>query len=179
MRVIAVASIAVYLMLVAGPASATARLPSRSVWEGAASVPFPDVPPWHWAHDAVQKDQDAGLVIGYPASPAELAATAVTQVYDGFAHAAAPGAQEWVERFTYNRPPDWPAPLQRAQVARFALTGMALALSQETGTATFRAAVTTRAGRTVTSPMRVPLRFNGQDWQADYAALAAASPIFR
>jgi hypothetical protein len=165
------AAVAVLLLaLAAGPGVAPAR---------AAEVPFPDVPPWHWAHDAVQQDQDAGLFVGYPSTPAELAANSVMQVYDGFAHASAPGAQEWVERFTYNRPSGWPAPLQRSQVRRFTLSGMAVTVSQDAGTAAFAAAVTMRDGRTATTSMRVPVRFNGQDWQVDYAALAAASAIFR
>jgi hypothetical protein len=33
------------------------------------AVPFPDVPPWHWAANAVASDQAAGLVIGYPSTP--------------------------------------------------------------------------------------------------------------
>ena len=56
-------------------------------------APFPDVPPWHWAYQAVLKDEQAGLVIGYPSSPAELVATSITQVYDSFVHAHATGAQ--------------------------------------------------------------------------------------
>ena len=144
-----------------------------------AAAPFPDVPPWHWAHDSVQFDQAAGLVVGYPASPAELAANAVRQVYEGFAHAGSPGAQEWIERFTFNRPPGWPAPLTRAQLLRVALSGMAVVVRQDASTATFTAAVTMRDGRSTTAPMRVGMRFNGQDWQVDYADLAAASPMFR
>jgi hypothetical protein len=140
---------------------------------------FPDVPPWHWASDAVTKDQGAGLVVGYPAAPAELAQNAITQVYDGFTHAGAKGAQEWVERFSYNRPANWPAPLQRSQFVQVTLSGMRMAVHDDTATAAFTAAVATRQGRTVTTPMRVELRHNGGDWQVDYASLASGSSLFR
>jgi len=145
----------------------------------AGSVPFPDVPPWHWASDAVMKDQGAGLVVGYPAAPAELAQNAVTQVYEGFAHAGAAGAREWVERFSHNRPANWPGPLQRSEVAQFTLNGMRVSVHDEAATATFTATVTTRQGRTVTTVMRVELRHSGPDWQVDYAGLASGSPLFR
>lgn len=29
-------------------------------------APFPDVPPGHWAFDAVEKLRQAGIIIGYP-----------------------------------------------------------------------------------------------------------------
>jgi hypothetical protein len=140
---------------------------------------FPDVPPWHWASDAVAKDQAAGLVVGYPAAPAELAQNAITQVYEGFAHAGAKGAQAWVERFTYNRPANWPGPLARAEFAQVTLSGIRVAVHDDTATAAFIAAVTTRLGRTVTTPMRVELQHIGGDWQVDYAGLAQGSALFR
>jgi hypothetical protein len=145
----------------------------------AAVVPFPDVPPWHWAYDAVTKLQEDGIVQGFPTSPAELAANSLVQVYDGFVHGTATGAQTWVERFTFNRPANWPAPLERSQMASFSLSGTRVTVRDTTAAATFTATVRTRDGRTVTNPMRVELRWNGQDWQADYATLAANSPLFR
>lgn len=145
----------------------------------AAQPTFPDVPPWHWAYDAVMKLQQAGVFTGYPTPPAELAENSLIQVYDGFAHAGAPGAQRWVERFTYNRPAGWPAPLQHTQIEGFSLTTVQVAVRADTATSTFTAAVRTRDGKTATIPMRIGLRHNGQDWQVDYAALAAGSPLFR
>lgn len=156
-------------------AAATTWLSGTS--RSAAAV-FPDVPPWHWAHDGVQKDQDAGILIGYPATPAELVENAVFQVYNGFAHAGASGAQAWVERFTYNRPATWPRPLQQSGIAQFALRDVRVAVHESTATATFTAAVTTRRGQEVTK-MRVALRRTGEDWQVDYAGLAAGSALFR
>ena len=163
----ALLGVVVGVLVTAGPAAA------------ADSTPFPDVPPWHWAFDAVIKDQGAGLLIGYPAAPAELGRNSIAQVYDGFVHAGAEGAQAWVERFSYNRPATWPAPLQRSEIAQFTLNGLRLSARDDTATATFTATVTTRQGRAVTTPMRVALRFNGQDWQVDYAGLASGSLFFR
>jgi hypothetical protein len=145
----------------------------------AAASPFPDVPPWHWAFDSVTKAHDAGIVIGYPASPEELVQAAITAVYDGFAHAGAPGAEAWVARFTYNRPADWPAPLTRARIAAFTLTEVRAIVSGSTATATYTARVTTGDGRALAGPMRVRLRANDDDWQVDYATLAAAGVLFR
>lgn len=145
----------------------------------AAAGPFPDVPPWHWAYDAITKDAAAGLIIGYPVAPAELIENSLTQVYDGFVHVGARGAQGWVERFTYNRPATWPAPFAHSQIAAFLFSGMRVAVSKDTATAQFSASVTTRDGKTSTNQMRVQLRLNGQDWQVDYGTLAATSPVFR
>ena len=167
-------------MLVTGPLAIVVGIALCMGHAGAAaSASFPDVPPWHWAYDAVRKDQGAGMFVGYPAPPAALAQTSVTQIYEGFAHAGAPGAQEWVERFSYNRPSTWPAPLHRSQIAQFTLRGMKVAVGDETATATFTAAVTTRQGQVVMTSMRAALRHNGQDWQVDYATLQSGSALFR
>ncbi len=145
----------------------------------ATAAGFPDVPPWHWAYDAVTRDQDAGVIVGYPVSPAALIENAIAQVYDGFAHESAPGAQAWVERFSYNRPPDWPAPFRRSRLVAFSFTGMRASINGTTATAAFTATIGTLGGQTSTAQVRVGLRFNGMDWQVDYAALARASPLFR
>ncbi len=140
---------------------------------------FPDVPPWHWAYDAITKLQDEGILQGFPTPPAQLAENSIIQVYDGFAHATATGARAWVERFTFNRPGNWPAPLSHAQMAAFSLTGARVNVRDTAATATFTATVGSPDGKTVTDPMRVELRWNGRDWQVDYATLAAGSPLFR
>ncbi len=162
----------ILLWLVAG----TAVVPG--VGGRAAAAAFPDVPPWHWAHDGVQKGQDTGIFVGYPATAPELVENAVAQVYDGFAHAGAAAAQTWVERFTYNRPANWPQPLQASRIVRFALRDVRASVRGDTATATFTAAVATRRGQDVTK-VRVTLRREGEDWQVDYASLAAGSALFR
>ena len=104
----------------------------------------------------------------------------MTQVYDGFVHAAATGAQAWVERFTYNRPADWPAPLRRAQIVAFDLAEMHIVVQGDAATATFIANVRPHPGAVaITRPIHAQLRYNGQGWQVDYATLASADPTFR
>lgn len=147
-----------------------------------AAAPFPDVPPWHWAYQGVTKIQAAGIVVGYPTAPGELVQNSLTQIFDGFSHAQATGAREWVERFTYNRPADWPGPFARHRVLAFLLGTMSIAVSGSTATAAFDPTVTLREGagtRSVHTSMRVRLRLANNDWQADYATLAAGNPMFR
>jgi hypothetical protein len=144
----------------------------------APAAPFPDVPPWHWAYQAVTKIQAAGLVVGYPTPPAQLVENSVTQVFDGFVHAQAPGAREWVERFTYDRPADWPGPFLHATLSSFLLDNLSVQVSGDAATAAFDATVAVREGggvRTLRGPMRVRLRLIDGDWKADYATLAAGS----
>ncbi len=164
----AAAAIAAAALLLTGQASAQTP-----------AAPFPDVPPWHWAYLGVAHDAQAGIVVGYPTAPAELVENSLTQVFDGFVHARAPVAQAWVERFTYNRPPSWPGPLERASITGFMLTAIRIAVTADAATASFAASVTTRTSQTAVMPMRVGLRLIDGDWKIDYAALAAGSALFR
>ena len=145
----------------------------------APAAPFPDVPPWHWAYQGLERDAQAGLLVGYPTPAAELVENAITQVYDGFVHSRAPDAAGWVERFTYNRPASWPRPLERSSLARFSLTRVTSTIAGDVATATFTAQVTTRAGETTTTPLRVSVRLLNGDWKIDYATLAGGSALFR
>jgi hypothetical protein len=140
---------------------------------------FPDVPPWHWAYQGVLRDAQAGLIIGYPASPAALIENSITQVYDGFVHAQARGAQAWVERFTYNRPAAWPAPFEHGQLASFSVRDVRAVVSGDAATAAFVAETQARAGQSATTPMRLTLRLMDGDWKIDYGTLAAGSGLFR
>jgi hypothetical protein len=161
------------------PAAIAALMTGVPAVAQSGSGGFPDVPPWHWAYQGVLKDAQAGLLIGYPAAPAVLIENSITQVYGGFAHAQTPQAQAWVERFTFNRPPIWPGPLQQARLAAFSVRDVRPAVTGETATASFVAATQTRTGQSVTTPMRVTLRFTDGDWKIDYATLAAGSNLFR
>lgn len=140
---------------------------------------FPDVPPWHWAYQGVLKGAQAGLFIGYPATPAALIENSITQVYDSFVHAHAQGAQGWAERFTYNRPATWPGPLERSQLESFSVRDVRSTINGDTATAAFVAETQTRAGQPATAPMRVNLRLIDGDWKIDYATLASGSGLFR
>jgi hypothetical protein len=162
-------------MIAAGGFLIVARAPAQP-----QTAAFPDVPPWHWAYNAIVQDSQAGIVVGYPAGPAELIANSVAQVYDAFVHAQVPGAQAWAERFTFDRPGRWPEPLTRSPLAGFTIRDVRIAVTGDTATAAFTAQriVRTTAGSSAL-PMRVGLRLLDGDWQIDYATLAAGDPIFR
>src|SRR3972149_1797992 len=66
--------------------------------------PFEDVPPWHWAFDAVEKLAREGIIQGYPRNDRDLALNAVVQVYEAFAHPTHPSARTWAEAFLTNLP---------------------------------------------------------------------------
>src|SRR5207237_7986124 len=66
---------------------------------------FVDVPPWHWAFDAVQQGSTAGIFTGYPTADSELVANALVQVYEAFAHAGHPASRGWAGWLWTNHPP--------------------------------------------------------------------------
>jgi hypothetical protein len=142
---------------------------------GLAGAAFPDVPPWHWAYGAVRADRRLGLLRGYPTGAAEAIENAITQVYAGFAHADTEAAQTWIERFTYDRPPSWPAPLRRTALVSYRLSGIRMRDSL----ASFVARIHLRDGETFTDRLHVRVKRNGREWQVDYADLARESRLFR
>src|SRR2546425_2147142 len=112
---------------------------------GAQAAPsaFVDVPPWHWAFDAVVDGAARGIFTGYPVDDRELVANALVQVYEAFARPTHPAAREWAEWFLTNTPPGWPQPLQRSRLIAFTLEDLHAQVSGDRATATF-VAVTTR-----------------------------------
>lgn len=151
---------------------------------GQAPSPFVDVPPWHWAFDAVQQGASAGIFTGYPTADRELVANAVTQIYEAFAHPGHPAAQAWAEWFLFNTPAGWPQPLQRSRLVRFALGDLSVRVSGGGAVATFAATVTVRADGG-TSTIRSPVQARAEKdtsgrWRIDYASLASGQPqIFK
>ncbi len=146
-----------------------------------AQVPsaFVDVPPWHWAFDAVQQGAAAGIFTGYPAADAELVANALTQVYDAFAHPDHPLAPAWAEAFLTNLPAGWPQPLLRSRLRGFALSGIDVRVQGDRATIRWTAEAVVRADGT--SRIRAEataeaVRDPAGRWRIDYGALAAAQP---
>src|SRR3989442_3489218 len=124
---------------------------------------FVDVPPWHWAFEAVQQGATAGIFTGYPTDDSELVANALVQVYEAFAHAGHPGAQGWAEWFLTNTPSQWPQPLQRSRLLTFALEDVRVRVSGDRARATFVAAVivgTDRGRATLPATVHAPGRSN-------------------
>ena len=157
------------------------------VLPGAAAAqtsPFEDVPPWHWAFDAVEKLAAEGIIQGYPRNDRDLARNAVIQVYEAFAHAGHPQARAWAEAFLTNLPAGWPAPLERSSLASFRLTDTQVRLDGGRGTVTVQSAVTLRrAGASTTVRSRFTatvVRDDANRWRVDYGSLAAGQPeLFR
>lgn len=153
---------------------------------GAAAAPsaFVDVPPWHWAFDAVQDGAARGIFTGYPVDDREMVANALNQVYDAFARPTHPAAREWAEWFLTNTPPAWPQPLQRSQLVAFTLEDLRVQVGGDRASATFVAVTTIRNGGQV-STVRAPIqaqaeRDSSRHWRVDYTTLVAGQPsIFR
>lgn len=149
-----------------------------------AQSTFVDVPPWHWAFDAVQQGASLGIFAGYPTNDVEQVANAVTQVYEAFAHAGHPAAQGWAERFLMNTPAQWPQPLQRSPLVRFTLGELGVRVAGDQAVAAFVAAATVRVNggtSTIRSPVQARAQKDGAGhWRIDYTSLAAGQPqLFR
>lgn len=143
--------------------------------------PFEDVPPWHWAFDAVEKLAREGIIQGYPRNDRDLARNAVTQVYEAFAHPSHPSARTWAEAFLTNLPSGWPAPLQRSSLVSFRLTEQQVRLEGTRGTVSLLATVTLRGGASARTRFTAAVvRDDGNRWRVDYASLVRGHPdLFR
>jgi hypothetical protein len=146
---------------------------------------FEDVPPWHWAFEAVQRLGAAGILVGYPTNERERALNAVIQVYDAFAHAAHPAARGWAERFLVNLPATWPQPLERSTLLSFRLENTRVDTAGATMVVSYVALVTLRSSAGVVNSSRAAVRAELQRdadgrLRINYATLAAAQPqVFR
>ncbi len=142
---------------------------------------FVDVPPWHWAFDAVQQGAASGIFTGYPTSDQELVANSLLQVYDAFAHAGHPAAQEWAEWFLTNTPSGWPQPLLRSRLVRYALENIQVRVSGDHATVTFVSAVAVRTDgglSSVRAPAEAQADKDGSGhWRIDYATLVSGQPL--
>src|SRR2546428_3397634 len=138
-----------------------------------------DVPPWHWAFEAVQQGATAGIFTGYPTDDSELVANALVQVYEAFAHDGHPGAQGWAEWFLTNTPAQWPQPLQRSRLLKFALEDVRVRVSGDHARPTFVAAVIvgTDGGQ---APLPSPVPAQAREdragpWRIDHTGPAAGT----
>ncbi len=158
-------------------------LAGSAAWAQGPSA-FVDVPPWHWAFDAVQQGATAGIFTGYPTVDGELVANALVQVYEAFAHAGHPAARGWAEWFLTNTPTQWPQPLQRSRLAGFVLEDLRVQVNADRARATFTAMVSMRTDggqSTLRSPMQAQAEKDGSGhWRIDYSTLVAGQPqLFR
>jgi hypothetical protein len=161
---------------------ALVALLSGAAWAQESSA-FVDVPPWHWAFDAVQQGAAVGIFRGYPTSDADLVANALAQVYEAFAHATHPAARGWAEWFLTNMPAQWPQPLQRSQLVRFGLEDVRVSVSGDRAMATFVAVATVRTPGLSTGRSMVQAQAEKDGaghWRIEYGALSTGQPqLFR
>ena len=157
-----------------------------AVLAGAAGAQVPafiDVPPWHWAADAIDGGAVGGIFLGYPADDRERAANAVTQVYEAFAHASHPRAREWAERFLVGLPANWAQPLERSRLTSFSLENVRVEIRGDRGSVAFFA--TTLPGPAGLSGTRVSMRVEVRKdsegaWRVNYPDLASGqAQVFR
>ena len=141
---------------------------------------FQDVPPWHWAYEAVRTGASAGIFVGSPADDREMAVNAIVQIYDSFAHAADPAAGEWVERFLINLSANWPEPLRRSRLQRFRVDGVRVEGSGDRLTVAFVATISLRSASGVAdsrASIRADVRRDSEGrWKVNYASLAEEQP---
>ena len=146
--------------------------------------PFEDVPPWHWAFDAVEKLAREGIIQGYPRNDRDLALNAVVQVYEAFAHPTHPSARMWAEAFLTNLPAGWPAPLERSGLATFRLSEQQIRVAESRATVTLVSALSMRRGGTSTSVRTrisaIVVKDEAGRWRVDYTSLVRGQPeLFR
>src|SRR5437899_10287416 len=122
---------------------AIVALAGGTAWAQGPSA-FVDVPPWHWAFEAVQQGATAGIFTGYPTVDGELVANALVQVYEAFAHAGHPAARGLAEWFLTNLPTQCPQPLQTSRPAGFVLAEPRVHANPHRAPATFTTTVVMR-----------------------------------
>ncbi len=156
---------------------AVVLLAGSRVLAQAAPEPFEDVPPWHWAYDAVETARTHGLLVGYPPDPRFSAQNALIQSLEALAHPDHPAAQAWAERFLTDLPADWPHALRRSTLRAFRVLRIAVALQENRGTAEFDISFRLADGRTGIASGRVTVQRDATDrWRIRWSELARALP---
>jgi len=146
----------------------------------APAEPFKDVPPWHWAYEAVEVVRTRGLMIGYPPDDRYAAQNAVIQVLEAFAHPDHPQAAAWAKRYLLNLPPGWPEPLRRSAVRAYSVERIRVRLLGDRGTVEFAATLRLVDGRTASASASVRVQRDAAGrWRADWTDLGRALPQSR
>jgi hypothetical protein len=135
---------------------------------------FADVPPCHWAAEAVNRLADLGIFIGFPPEPAYLSVNALRQVFEGL-RCEDPS---WSLRFLEGAPLGFgqpPAP----RLAGFELTAELVELTADQARVAFTVLlVLDEAGlrRIETRQGEALVRRDGLGWRVAYASLAGLEP---
>lgn len=134
---------------------------------------FADVPPCHWAAEAVNRLADKGIFIGFPPEPAYLSVNALRQVFEGL-RCADP---TWSLRFLDGAPAGFgEGPVV---LAGFALEAELLELSAEWASIAFTVTLNMEEAGIRRVEVRegtaVALR-DGEGWRVAYESLAGLEP---
>jgi hypothetical protein len=134
---------------------------------------FADVPPCHWAAEAVNRLADKGIFIGFPPEPAYLSVNALRQVFEGL-RCQDPS---WSLRFLSGAPVGFgEGPVM---LAGFALEAELLELSAEWASIAFTVTLTMEEAAIRRVEVRegtaVALR-DGEGWRIVYEGLARLEP---
>ena len=151
------------VLLIAALGSAPWARAAPSAW-------FEDVPPCHWAAEAVAEVAQLGIFVGFPSDGAYDSVNALRQVFEGLRC----GDPSWSLRFLHGAPAVFGlAPA--ADLMGFALEPTLLELHDDRASVSFAlTAVLAEAGveRTEARAGTVTLRSDGHGWRVAYDELA-------
>jgi hypothetical protein len=166
---IAVSALLRFQMMIALLVLAAALLAPSARAQG----PFPDIPPCHWAAEAVT--EIAGkpdVALEQARSSVYLAENAVRQVFEGLRC----GSPEWSRAFLSGEPDGW---TRLMATVDFQLNVGGVQLSGDHGTANVQVTLIVNGNRTLGSGP-VSLLFTDGSWTVDYDSLSALRlPIFQ
>lgn len=144
---------------------------------GGAGPAFDDVPPCHWAAEAVRKVASAGIFVGFPPDPAYDSVNALRQVFEGLRC----GRPSWSTRFLSGAP-DAFASQEGPSLVRFRLVPKVVSSSANKVDVAFRlTAVFEQDGvqRTLARRGTAALTRTEAGWKVAYGELAGLDlPFF-
>ncbi|MBS3933484.1 MAG: S-layer homology domain-containing protein [Truepera sp.] len=149
-------------------------LASTSLGQHATEPHFADVPPCHWAAEAVNRLAGQGIFIGFPPEPAYDSVNALRQVFEGLLCAD----PAWSLRFLEGAPVGFgepPAP----RLVGFELASELLELTAEQARIAFTVALVLDEPdlrRLETRHGEALVRRDGVGWRVSYASLAGLEP---
>ncbi len=133
--------------------------------------PFVDVPPCHWAKEAVDRITDPAAV-AKPQPTASLAVNAVQQIFEGLRC----NNTEWSAKFIAGAPNVFM--LGASKLNGFELKNLQTTISGNTARVRFQVVANLATG-TLTRSGEARLNFTAEGWKTDYATLTALNlPVF-
>ena len=141
-----------------------------------AAAQFVDVPPCHWAAEAVNRLAAGGVVQGAPSPGPQLATNALRQVFEGLKC----GDAAWTARFLTGAPAALAASVAARPVRDFELTVLETRAAANAATIRYRVTVTPPdAARATTVTGTARATFDAEaGWRVEYASLLESGLAF-